>query len=54
MYWGGTIALKDRIRARHLSLRQFISSLSWDNLIMDVLSLAPGYLSLCTYSAGRV
>ena len=38
----------------HLSSRQDYFGVGWDNLNMDVLSLDPGYLSLCTQSAGRV
>ena len=39
----------------HLSWRRDYLSLGWDNVIMDVLSLKPGYLSMClTLRAGSV
>ena len=38
----------------HISPRQDYFSLGWDKFTMDVLSLDPGYLSLCTHSAGPV
>ena len=54
MDWGGTIALKAWIRAGPSLFKAGLLLFAMGDSHMDVLSLDPGYLCLCTHSAARV
>ena len=54
MDWGGTISLKAWIGAGPALFEAGLLLFGMGQSHMDVLSLDPGYLSLCTHSAGRV
>ena len=54
MDWGGTISVKAWIGAGPSLFDAGLLLFGMGQSHMDVLSLDPGYLSLCTHSAGRV
>ena len=54
MDWGGTISLKACIGAAPSLFEAGLLIFGMGQSHMDVLSLDPGYLSLCTHFAGRV
>ena len=54
MDWGATISLKAWIGAGPSLFEAGLLLFRMEQSHMDVLSLDPGYLSLCTHSAGRV
>ena len=54
MDWGGTISLKAWIGAGPSLFDAGLFLFGMGQSHMDVLSLDPEYLSLCTSSAGRV
>ena len=54
MDWGGIISFKAWIGARASFFEAGLHLFPMGQSHMDVLSVDPGYLSLCTHSAGRV